>query len=50
MISIGMAHIIRGPFNPGMDKWLHAQCNVGWNYLSIPDLQRLHPFVNMDQP
>ena len=29
-------------FNPSMDKLLHAQKSVGWNYLSIPKLQRLH--------
>ena len=29
-------------FNPSMDKWLQAWLSVGWNYLSIPKLQRLH--------
>ena len=28
-------------FNPSRDKQLHAWKNVGWNYLSIPNLQRL---------
>ena len=26
-------------FNPNMDKWLHTQWSVIWNYLSIPKLQ-----------
>ena len=25
-----------------MDTYLHTWCSVGWNYLSIPKLQRLH--------
>ena len=29
-------------FNPGMDKQSHANKGVGWNYLSIPKLHRLH--------
>ena len=29
-------------FNPSMDKWLHSQESVEWNYLSIPKLQRLY--------
>ena len=28
--------------NPSMDNWSHAQQSVGWNYLSISKLQRLH--------
>ena len=27
-------------FYPGMNKWLHNQYGVGWNYISIPKLQR----------
>ena len=27
-------------FNPSMDIWSHVQSSVGWNYLSIPKLQR----------
>ena len=27
-------------FNPSMDKQLHIQQRMGWNYLSIPKLQR----------
>ena len=27
-------------FNPSMDNQSHAQSSVGWNYLSIPKLQR----------
>ena len=28
--------------NCSMDRWSHAQLRVGWNYLFIPKLQRLH--------
>ena len=31
-----------GYFNPSIDKWSHAQLSVGWTYLSIPKLQRVH--------
>ena len=27
-------------FNPTMDKYSHTQYGVGWNYLSVPNLQR----------
>ena len=37
-------------FNPSMDKQLHAQNSVWWNYLSIPKLQRLHRWsLGMDK-
>ena len=29
-------------FNPSMDKYSHAKYSVGWNYLSMPKLQRLY--------
>ena len=36
--------------NPSMDKYSHAQKSVGWNYLSIPKLQRLHRWsLGMDK-
>ena len=37
-------------FNPRMDKWLHALLGVGWNYLSIPKLQRFYRWsLGMDK-
>ena len=37
-------------FNPSMDKLLRAMKSVGWNYLSIPKLQRLHRWsLGMDK-
>ena len=37
-------------FNPSMDKELHPLQRVGWNYLSIPKLQRLHRWsLGMDK-
>ena len=33
-----------------MDKWSHTQYSVGWKYLSIPKLQRLHRWsLGMDK-
>ena len=29
--------------NSSMDKELHAQLSVRWNYLTFPKRQRLHP-------
>ena len=37
-------------FNPSMDKWLHVLQSVGWNYLSIPKLQRCNRWsLGMDK-
>ena len=37
-------------FNPSMDNQSYAQKSVEWNYLSIPKLQRLHPWsLGMDK-
>ena len=36
--------------NPSRDKWLHLLWSVGWNDLSIPELQRLyHWSLKMDK-
>ena len=40
--SLGPLPLTRINFNPSMDKLLHPLWNLGWNYLSIPRLQRLH--------
>ena len=37
-------------FNPSMDKQLHPLQHVGWNFLFIPKLQRLHRWsLGMDK-
>ena len=49
--------VLQGPllltwinFNHSMDKQLHTLKSVGWNYLSIPKLQRLQQLsLGMDK-
>ena len=37
-------------FNPSMDKYNHMPSKVGWDYLSIPKLQRFHRWsLGMDK-
>ena len=49
-LYLGPRLLIWIDFNPSMDKLLHAQKSVGWNYLSIPKLQRLHRWsLGMDK-
>ena len=39
--------LIRINLNPSMYPYLHSLSSVGWNYLSIPKIQRFHTLLGM---
>ena len=50
MPSIANLSLLCFNLNPSRDKWLHLLWSVGWNDLSIPELQRLHHWsLKMDK-
>ena len=38
--NLGLLSLTPVNFDSNMDKWLHQLSSVGWDYLSIPNLQR----------
>ena len=38
--NLGLLSLTPVNFDSSMDKWLHQLSSVGWDYLSIPNLQR----------
>ena len=43
--SLGPILLTWFDFNPSMDKYLHPLSCMGWNYLSIPKLQRYNRWI-----